>query len=382
MTRSLIKYLLRFALAGILLATALIFASPQWLSQKTGIPLWSQKASETTFNTTHSYADLLEATMGSVVRIYSQTSTTPTSLALLQDPHYASILEGQLIDIVASDVNLGSGVIASRDGHILTNNHVIENAERIQVSLADGRFAPALLVGTDPATDLAVIKIQLDNLTPAKVPINLDSRVGDIVFAIGNPHGLGQSVSMGIISGKERNRLGLNTFESFIQTDAAINAGNSGGALINTRGELVGINTAHFYNSSTSARSQGIGLAIPINIAFDVLQSLVREGVVIRGWLGIDFNVFKRQYSQNAFSSEEATGIMLSGVYANSPAHIAGLKPGDLITHFDGNVVKDWNESLNYVTSLSPGSELDITYRRSDDTYTVTAILGTRPTAK
>ena len=382
MTRSLIKYLLRFALAGILLATALIFASPQWLSQKTGIPLWSQKASETTFNTTHSYADLLEATMGSVVRIYSQTSTTPTSLALLQDPHYASILEGQLIDIVASDVNLGSGVIASRDGHILTNNHVIENAERIQVSLADGRFAPALLVGTDPATDLAVIKIQLDNLTPAKVPINLDSRVGDIVFAIGNPHGLGQSVSMGIISGKERNRLGLNTFESFIQTDAAINAGNSGGALINTRGELVGINTAHFYNSSTSARSQGIGLAIPINIAFDVLQSLVQEGVVIRGWLGIDFNVFKRQYSQNAFSSKEATGIMLSGVYANSPAHIAGLKPGDLITHFDGNVVKDWNESLNYVTSLSPGSELDITYRRSDDTYTVTAILGTRPTAK
>jgi len=382
MTRSLTKYLLRFALAGILLATALIFASPQWLSQKTGIPLWSQKASETTFNTTHSYADLLEATMGSVVRIYSQTSTTPTSLALLQDPHYASILEGQLIDIVASDVNLGSGVIASRDGHILTNNHVIENAERIQVSLADGRFAPALLVGTDPATDLAVIKIQLDNLTPAKVPINLDSRVGDIVFAIGNPHGLGQSVSMGIISGKERNRLGLNTFESFIQTDAAINAGNSGGALINTRGELVGINTAHFYNSSTSARSQGIGLAIPINIAFDVLQSLVQEGVVIRGWLGIDFNVFKRQYSQNAFSSEEATGIMLSGVYANSPAHIAGLKPGDLITHFDGNVVKDWNESLNYVTSLSPGSELDITYRRSNDTYTVTAILGTRPTAK
>ena len=382
MTRSLIKYLLRFALAGILLATALIFSSPQWLSQKTGIPLWSQKASETTFNTTHSYADLLEATMGSVVRIYSQTSTTPTSLALLQDPHYASILEGQLIDIVASDVNLGSGVIASRDGHILTNNHVIENAERIQVSLADGRFAPALLVGTDPATDLAVIKIQLDNLTPAKVPINLDSRVGDIVFAIGNPHGLGQSVSMGIISGKERNRLGLNTFESFIQTDAAINAGNSGGALINTRGELVGINTAHFYNSSTSARSQGIGLAIPINIAFDVLQSLVQEGVVIRGWLGIDFNVFKRQYSQNAFSSEEATGIMLSGVYANSPAHIAGLKPGDLITHFDGNVVKDWNESLKYVTSLSPGSELDITYRRSDDTYTVTAILGTRPTAK
>lgn len=382
MTRSLIKYFFRFALAGIALATALIFASPQWLSQKTGIPLWSEATFDAPLNATHSYADLLNETMGSVVRIYSQTATAPTNIALLQDPHYASILEGQLIDSAATDVHLGSGVIASQDGHILTNNHVVENAERIQVSLADGRITPATLIGTDPATDLAVIKIQLDNLTPAKVPVNLDSRVGDIVFAIGNPHGLGQSVSMGIISGKERNQLGLNTFESFIQTDAAINAGNSGGALINTRGELVGINTAHFYNSSTSSRSQGIGLAIPINIAFEVLKSLVEEGVVIRGWLGIDFNVFKRQYSQNAFASEKDTGIMLSGIYTNSPAHIAGLKPGDLITHFDGNLVEDWNESLNYVTSLRPGSKLAITYRREGGIYDVTAILGTRPTAK
>ncbi|MFT7375011.1 MAG: serine protease DegS [Oceanospirillaceae bacterium] len=390
MTRSLIKYLLRFALAGIILATALIFAAPQWLSQKTGIPLWSQKTSSsfipsTTPNaqtTPHSYADLLEDTMGSVVRIYSQTSIPPASIELLQDPHYASLLDGQLINSSASEVHLGSGVIASSEGYILTNNHVIENADRIQVGLADGRSAPASLVGTDPATDLAVIKIELNNLIPAKVPTNLDSRVGDLVFAIGNPHGLGQSVSMGIISGKERNRLGLNTFESFIQTDAAINSGNSGGALINTQGELVGINTAHFYNSSTSSRSQGIGLAIPINIASEVLHSLVSKGQVVRGWLGIDFNVFKRQYSQNVFASEQDAGIMLSGVYANSPAHIAGLKPGDLITHFDGNLIEDWNESLNYVTKLSPGSELNITFQRNDNTYTATAILGTRPTAQ
>jgi serine protease DegS len=390
MTRSLIKYLLRFALAGIILATALIFAAPQWLSQKTGIPLWSQNTPgsfipSTTPNsqtTPHSYADLLEDTMGSVVRIYSQTSILPASIELLQDPHYASLLDGQLINASASEVHLGSGVIASSEGYILTNNHVIENAERIQVGLADGRSAPASLVGTDPATDLAVIKIELNNLIPAKVPTNLDSRVGDLVFAIGNPHGLGQSVSMGIISGKERNRLGLNTFESFIQTDAAINSGNSGGALINTQGELVGINTAHFYNSSTSSRSQGIGLAIPINIASEVLHSLVSKGQVVRGWLGIDFNAFKRQYSQNVFASEQDTGIMLSGVYANSPAHIAGLKPGDLITHFDGNLIEDWNESLNYVTKLSPGSELNITYQRNDNTYTATAILGTRPVAQ
>ncbi|MFT5930353.1 MAG: serine protease DegS [Oceanospirillaceae bacterium] len=390
MTRSLIKYLLRFALAGIILAIALIFAAPQWLSQKAGVALWSQSISSSQLNTPHnyansyvnSYANLLEGTMGSVVRIYNQTSTPSASIALLQDPHYARFLEGQPIDASANEIHLGSGVIASSEGYILTNNHVIENAERILVGLADGRSAPATLVGTDPATDLAVIKIELDNLIPAKVPTSLDSRVGDIVFAIGNPHGLGQSVSMGIISGKGRNRLGLNTFESFIQTDAAINAGNSGGALINTQGELVGINTAHFYNSSTSARSQGIGLAIPINIVSEVLHSLVAEGYVVRGWLGIDFNAFKRQYSQNAFAEKQDTGIMLSGVYANSPAHIAGLKPGDLITHFDGNLIEDWNESLTYVTELRPGSALNITYRRSDNTYTITAILGTRPTAK
>jgi len=387
MTHSLIKYLLRFALAGIVLAIALIFAAPQWLSQKTGITLWSETSltsisSSDQLNTPQGYADLLAGTMGSVVRIYNQTSAPSASLALLQDPHYARLLEGQLIDASANEVHLGSGVIASSEGYILTNHHVIKNAERIQVGLADGRSAPATLVGTDPATDLAVIKIELGDLTPATVPSNLDSRVGDIVFAIGNPHGLGQSVSMGIISGKGRNRLGLNTFESFIQTDAAINAGNSGGALINTQGELVGINTAHFYNSSTSARSQGIGLAIPISIASEVLHSLVSQGHVVRGWLGIDFNVFKRQYSQDIFASEQDSGIMLSGVYANSPAHIAGLKPGDLITHFDGNLIEDWNKSLDYVTNLSPGSELNITYHRNDKTFTITAILGSRPTAK
>ena len=382
MTRSFIKYLLPFALAGILLAIALMFAAPQWFTKTTGIPLWSASGPSAHKSLAPSYADLLEQSMDSVVRIYSQISIPAASIALLQDPHYANLLEGQLIDTNTTEVHLGSGVIASAEGHILTNNHVIENSKRILVGLADGRSAPATLVGTDPATDLAVIKIELDNLIPARVPADLDSRVGDLVFAIGNPHGLGQSVSMGIISGKERNRLGLNTFESFIQTDAAINAGNSGGALVNAQGELVGINTAHFYASSTNSRSQGIGLAIPINIASEVLQSIVSEGQVVRGWLGIDFSVFKRQYSQNVFASKEDTGIMLSGVYVNSPAHMAGLKPGDLITHFDGKFIEDWNESLNYVTQLNPGSELEVTYRRNKNTATITAILGTRPTAK
>ena len=382
MTRSFIKYLLPFALAGVLLAIALLFIAPQWFTKTTGIPLWSATGFGTQKTLEPSYADVLEHSMDSVVRIYSQISMPTTSITLLKDPHYANLLEGQLIDTDTNEVHLGSGVIASAEGHIITNNHVIEDSKRILVGLADGRSAEATLVGTDPATDLAVIKIELVNLTPAKVPANLDSRVGDLVFAIGNPHGLGQSVSMGIISGKERNRLGLNTFESFIQTDAAINSGNSGGALINAQGELVGINTAHFYNSSTSSRSQGIGLAIPINIASEVLRSIITQGQVVRGWLGIDFNVFKRQYSQNVFALDQDTGIMLSGVYANSPAHSAGLQPGDLITHFDDNLIEDWNESLNYVTQLNPGSKLKVTYRRDNKSATITAILGTRPSAK
>jgi serine protease DegS len=187
---------------------------------------------------------------------------------------------------------------------------------------------------------------------------------------------------MGIISGKERNRLGLNTFENFIQTDAAINAGNSGGALINTKGELVGINTAHFYNSSTSARSQGVGLAIPVDIVASVLESLIQDGFVTRGWLGIDFNVFKRQYSQNFFAGEQDRGIMLTGVYVNSPAYVAGLKPGDLLTHFDNKAIDDWNDSLTYVTDLRPGTALEITYQRNNEIFTTTAVLGTRPIAQ
>ena len=173
MTRSFIKYLLRFALVGIVVAIALMVAAPQWLSQKS-ITLWSHSTPQAPINNPHSYADLLKGSMDSVVRIYSQSATPAASIALLQDPHYASLLEGQLINTSTNNVHLGSGVIASSEGHILTNNHVIENAERIQVGLADGRSAPASLVGTDAATDLAVIKIELNNLTPATVPTNLD----------------------------------------------------------------------------------------------------------------------------------------------------------------------------------------------------------------
>jgi serine protease DegS len=391
MTLSLIKYLSRFALAGALIAITLMFAAPQWLSQKTGIPLWSQSGAQTTPQmppaNTFSYAQVLAPILPSVVRIYSQTSLPTQALALLQDPHYADLIDGQLFDAYAGSVGLGSGVIASHQGHILTNYHIIDKAARILVKLSDGRSAPARLVGADPATDLAVIQIDLEQLTPALVGSGADARVGDLVFAIGDPHGLGQSVSMGIISATGRNRMGLNTIESFIQTDAAINQGNSGGALVNARGELVGINTAQF------SSSHGLALAIPISIVSTVLRSIVEHGRVVRGWLGIDFEALARidyqtQAAQEFSPTLAQQGILLTGIYANSPAHQAGLQPGDRITHFDGQLIDDWNDSLAYVTNLAPGTQLQITYERKNSadnslqSAQVTATLGSRPNAQ
>lgn len=393
MALPLIKYLSRFALVGGLIAIVLIFAAPQWLSQKTGIPLWSQTTTSHNTSVTHSYADMLAATMPSVVSIYSQTYTPVASLELFQDPHYANLLEGQLLANNVDKIGLGSGVIVSPDGYILTNHHIIAQASRIQVKLSDGRSAAATVVGTDAATDLAVIKIDLDQLVAATAAIDATARIGDLVFAIGNPHGLGQSVSMGLISGTGRNRLGLNTFESFIQTDAAINTGNSGGALVNSKGELVAINSAHFYNSQTSLRSQGLGLAIPISIAANVLNHIVAHGQVVRGWLGIDFEAealfdLASQAAHEFSPNLTKQGILLTGIYANSPAHQAGLQPGDRITHFDGRLIMDWNQSLDYVTNLAPGSKLSITYIPAAATIPTpaaiqtTATLGTRPSAQ
>ncbi|MCP4880707.1 MAG: trypsin-like serine protease, partial [Gammaproteobacteria bacterium] len=243
------------------------------------------------------YADTVEKVLPAVVRIYRISFDTSANPALLDDPHYQQFITGELVAEQGTVYGLGSGVIISTRGHILTNHHVIAGADQLEVKLNDNRSAIAQIIGVDPETDLALLKIDLPDLQPALIPQQDKSRPGDIVLAIGNPHGLGTSVSMGIISALGRNQLGLNTFENFIQTDAPINSGNSGGPLINTSGQLIGINTAHFYNTGTSTRSQGLGLAIPISTASQVANSLLKDGKVIRGWLGITIDLISQQMS-------------------------------------------------------------------------------------
>ena len=268
---------------------------------------------------------------------------------------------------------MGSGVIISTEGHILTNHHVIAGADSLEIDLYDGRTTTAAVIGTDPATDLALLKIELPELQATTITTDKSIRAGDIVLAIGNPHGLGTSVSMGIISGLERNQIGLNTYENFIQIDAPINQGNSGGALINSNGHLIGINTA------TSSASQGLGLAIPTSTVTSVVDNLLKYGSVIRGWLGVEMNLI---IEKNIGNRAQAEVLKIDGVYVNSPAHQAGLQPGDTIIQLDDFSTDRIREAMDYVAQLKPGSELTITYLRQGQTHTTSATLGVRPASQ
>ena len=275
-------------------------------------------------------------------------------------------------------VGLGSGVIVSASGYILTNNHVVESADEIEVTLNDGRRARAKVIGTDPDSDLAVLKIDLDRL-PAIVLGNSDAlQVGDQVLAIGNPFGVGQTVTGGIISALGRNQLGINTFENFIQTDAAINPGNSGGALVDTSGNLLGINTAIY---SRSGGSMGIGFAIPVSTAKLVLEGIVKDGQVTRGWIGVEPNELSPELAET-FGVQAKEGVIITGVLQNGPAAQAGIRPGDVIIQVAGSQVKNVAELLSSVAALKPGvaSEFNVLRRESRVTLSVTP--GTRPKPK
>lgn len=256
---------------------------------------------------------------------------------------------------------LGSGVIISASGYILTNNHVIEGADDIEVVLADARKAKAKVIGTDPETDLAILKIELDKL-PVIVLGNSDAlQVGDPVLAIGNPFGVGQTVTGGIVSALGRNRLGINTFENFIQTDAAINPGNSGGALVDTTGALLGINTAIY---SRSGGSMGIGFAIPVSTARQVLESIVKDGQVTRGWIGVEPQELNAELMET-FDVKTKDGVIITGVLQNGPAGQAGIKPGDVITAVNGKAVANVTELLGAVAALKPGVAAPLSVQRA-----------------
>ncbi len=259
-------------------------------------------------------------------------------------------------------VGLGSGVIVSSDGYLLTNNHVVADANDIEVMLADGRQAKAKVIGTDPDTDVAVLKIELDRLPAIAFGDNDGMQVGDVVLAIGNPFGVGQTVTSGIISALGRNQLGINTFENFIQTDAAINPGNSGGALVDAAGNLVGINTAIF---SKSGGSLGIGFAIPANTARMVMESLVRDGSVTRGWIGVEPRDLTAEMAES-LRLPVKSGVLITGVLQNGPASNGGMKPGDVVVKIADQNISNTAQLFSAVASLKPGTPATIAVQRGE----------------
>jgi Do/DeqQ family serine protease len=279
----------------------------------------------------------------------------------------------------APQQGLGSGVIVSPEGYILTNNHVIEGAAEIQVTLSDSRRAIAQVIGADPDTDLAILRIDLERLPVITLGNSDTAQVGDRVLAIGNPFGVGQTVTSGIVSALGRNQLGINTFENFIQTDAAINPGNSGGALVDVNGNLIGINTAIF---SRSGGSMGIGFAIPVSTARQVLEGIVRDGQVVRGWVGIEPMELTAELAETFGLPKQSEGVIVTGVLQNGPAANAGLRPGDLLLKVAGQPVKNVGELLTQVASLTPGKAAKLEVMRRNQTLTLDVTPAQRPKPK
>src|ERR1700754_3238926 len=272
-------------------------------------------------------------------------------------------------------VGLGSGVIVSDQGYLLTNNHVIDGADDIEVMLTDGRQARAKLVGTDPESDVAVLKIELDRLPTISFGDADKLQVGDVVLAIGNPFDVGQTVTSGIVSALGRNKLGINTFENFIQTDAAINPGNSGGALVDAAGNLLGINTAIY---SRTGGSLGIGFAIPVSTARQVMEALIRDGEVTRGWLGVEQRDLTPEIAQT-LNLPIKQGVLITGVQQSGPASEGGLRPGDVVVAIADTPVSNPSQMLNLVAALKPQQVAAIGVQRGDQALELKVTIGQRP---
>ncbi|MCB5190289.1 Do family serine endopeptidase [Methylobacillus arboreus] len=325
-----------------------------------------------------SYRHAAQAAMPSVVNIFtSKNASQSMNNPFMDDPLFRHFFGDQLDEQQSPRENsLGSGVIVNSQGLILTNHHVIEAADEIEVALPDGRTLPARIVGTDPETDLAVLKVNVRNLPAITFAQPGNTSVGDVVLAIGNPFGVGQTVTQGIISALGRNHLGINTFENFIQTDAPINPGNSGGALIDTEGNLVGINSAIY---SRSGGSMGIGFAIPVSLVKQVMEQIIRQGSVIRGWIGIEAQDITPELAES-FKLKQARGSLVAGVVRGSPADKAGLRPGDILLEIDGREVIDSSTMLNVISSLKPEKKVTLKLARNQTELVLPIIIGKRPT--
>jgi serine protease DegS len=344
-----------FALAGLFL---LMYLRPELFLRSGPVVEIQQSNHPAPMAGPASYADAVARAAPAVVNINTAKVVTERRITLFDDPIFRHFFGDQLRIVPRKrlETSLGSGVIVSKEGYILTNNHVIDGADEIQVSLHDGRNSTARLIGSDPDTDLALLKVALEDLPAITFGHSSPLRVGDVVLAIGNPFGVGQTVTMGIVSATNRSQLGISNQENFIQTDAAINPGNSGGALINAHGNLIGINTAIF---SKTGASHGIGFAIPVATAQHVMEQLIEHGKVLRGWLGVEMQNLTPELA-DSFGLTTTHGAIIAGIYRNGPAAQAGLTPGDIITHVDGEPVQSGEEIAHRALNLAIGSQLQL----------------------
>ncbi|WP_047540979.1 Do family serine endopeptidase [Methylotenera versatilis] len=325
-----------------------------------------------------SYSDAAKKAMPAVVNIFTSSQKTAVNpqQQYKDDPLFRHFFGDQLDnEDEQPDSSLGSGVIVSEQGLILTNDHVVASADEIEILLSDGRKLPAKVVGTDPETDLAVIKVEADKLPSITFAATDKLDVGDVVLAIGNPFGVGQTVTQGIVSALGRNHLGINTFENFIQTDASINPGNSGGALIDTEGNLVGINSAIY---SRSGGSMGIGFAIPASLAKQVMEQIALSGSVTRGWIGIEAQDITPELAES-FKLDKVQGSLIAGVLRDSPADLAGIRSGDVLLAINNREVTDSNSMLNIIAVLKPNEKAVLTLARNQKNIKVEVVIGKRP---
>ncbi|HZN23013.1 MAG TPA: Do family serine endopeptidase [Burkholderiales bacterium] len=324
-----------------------------------------------------SLSDAAKRAMPAVVNIYTTKETRIQRHPFMDDPVFRHFFGERFDAETRKSTNLGSGVIVSEQGYILTNSHVVEAADEIEIALADTRRAKARVIGTDPETDLAVLKIDIPKLPSILFGQSDQARVGDVVLAIGNPFGVGQTVTAGIISAVGRSQLGINTFENFIQTDAAINPGNSGGALVDTSGQLLGINTA-IYSRTPGGASLGIGFAIPASTAKQVLEQIMQHGQVTRGWIGVGVQDMTRELSES-FKLPEIRGALITEVFRGTPADKAGIKLGDILVGVEGQPVIDSSSMLNLVAALHPGRQATLKVVRSQQETDIKVTIGRRP---
>ncbi len=367
---------------AVTLCLALLFVLriffPDFLSRGQTIVV-KQVESSARLSLTGSYSYAAKKAMPSVVNIFtSKKVAVNPHQKYLEDPNFRQFFGDQLDDLDSQsqpENSLGSGVIVSEQGLILTNNHVVAAADEIEIALADGRKMSAKVVGTDPDTDLALIKVNADHLPAITFASSDRLSVGDVVLAIGNPFGVGQTVTQGIVSALGRNHLGINIFENFIQTDASINPGNSGGALIDTDGNLVGVNSAIY---SRNGGSMGIGFAIPATLARQVMEQIVSQGTVTRGWIGIEAQDITPELAES-FKLSKQQGALIAGVLRNSPADNAGLRAGDILLEIEGKPVLDSPGMLNLIAVLKPNQKARLRIARAEKDLNVTIIIGKRP---